>query len=294
MRVFFEEQRDKYKTNLILGIDPKNEDELENFLKLFTDKEFLKELKNKIIGIKPNLKFYQSEAKQKKLNEIFQIFSDKYILLDAKCSDGFHTEKNLIENYKNKISGITIAPSSGDDSSFIRYGKENNIDIYGMGVMSFCGVIRLMIENGYSQNIQTIKKNITEGITGLVIGATTNNPNVAKEVQNIKNKIKNGDIEFEGLKEYSEQELTKGIEKRNHFFKELFTFIATKNIKVLTPGFGRQGGNIENYFLSKIISYNNHLINIGSNLFTDKPTKNEILTRIENFRKAINYYTFSQ
>ena len=291
----FEEQRSLYNTNIIWGLDPKNEIQLYNLLEYFKDVDFLNEVKKNIIGIKPNLKFYN--GKHKELKEILKLFSDKYNILDAKCSDGINTEKSTIDFWNVEgVNAFTIAPASGDELSFMKYLGENGKDTYMMGVMSFPGVIGKMIQGYMLPNENNIKRAVNNGLSGIVMGATAYNEDIDSQLKKIKDGIKNENLEYECLKGYKDRGLEIGIRWRNDEFKSIYNLILANNkLKVLTPGFGRQGGNAEEYF-SKIGGVNNHLINAGSDILksTNKKeiisSKEDILSNLKNMKEKFQKY----
>ena len=276
----FEEQRDMNETNIILGLDPKNDQQLNFLLNYFNDENFLNEVKKNIIGIKPNLKFYSNNHNE--LREILEKFSDKYNILDLKCSDGFNTEKNTIDNWKNisGVSAMTIAPASGDELSFMKYLTNNRIDTYMMGVMSFPGVISKMILGYAKPEFNSIKKAFENGLQGIVMGATANNGDIESQNEKIHQELDENNLEYEVIGTHNDIMLKEGITERNKQFERVYELIEKFNSNVLTPGFGRQGGNAKQYFLNKVY-VDNHLINAGSDII--KPKKDEkIITSKEN------------
>jgi len=278
--------------NIVWWMDPKSE-QMDFFLSLLADKWFVEELKTFIWWVKPNLKFYWGEKWAKLLALILDRFSDRYRILDAKCSDGINTEKAVINTYRNLIDAITIAPASWDDLSYIELLQNSDtwkkVDVISMWAMSFPGTISDLILWSFDQQKVKIARNIKAGVTWIVMWATAYNTDIVKELGKIKERIESWNVEYVCLKWYSDEKLIEWIWLRNKLFKEVLWFIGENDeTKILTPGFWRQWGSSD-FFIPEFDYARRTYFNAWSDIVKDlegtsiKNARSEVLKRLEAF-----------
>ena len=78
----FERLRDERNSLVVLGLDPKDDEQAQRVLELMR-------LNNDLIGFKPNAQFYQSPEGQRILQYFRDI--DGIRIIDAKLADGTNT-----------------------------------------------------------------------------------------------------------------------------------------------------------------------------------------------------------
>lgn len=278
--------------NVVWWIDPKLE-QMDFLSSLLSDEGFVNELKTLIWWVKPNLKFFQGEKWAKLLALILDRFSDRYKILDAKCSDGINTEKGVIGEYRNRIDAITIAPASWDDLSYIDFLQNpdnwKKVDVFSMWAMSFPGTISDLILWSYEIQKAKIARNLQAWVAWVVMWATANNTDMVKELDKIKQRIQDWSVEYVCLKWYSDEQLLEWISLRNKLFGEVLWLIRENgNIKTLVPGFWRQWGS-RDFFIPEFEHSERSRFNAWSDVIKWLESleiykaRDEVLKRLEKF-----------
>lgn len=286
--------------NVVWGIDPKPE-QMVFLTNLLSDEGFVSELKTLLWWVKPNLKFYQGEKWTKLLALILENFSDKYRILDAKCSDGINTEMWVINEYRDRIDALTIAPASWDDLSFIELLQNSNtwkrVDVFSMWAMSFPGTISDLINWSYDTQKAKIERNLQAGVGWVVMWATAYNTDIVKELDKLKTKIKEWSIEHVCLRWYSDEQLVNWVLLRNKLFEEVMWLIGKNDYtKVLTPGFWRQWGSWD-FFIPEFNHSERSIFNAWSDITKGlekediRTARNEVLKRLEEFLSNIQWFS---
>lgn len=208
-------------------------------------------------AIKPNLQYWLGFPDEVSLARQAQIARNNgsISILDAKIADiGSTSEAGIIYAIMKNFDAITIAPYAGNMDEFAKFGKKHDIGIITMCLMSSPGykneknmLVPLNSENDdyksdyknedivmvqgvpHVKRYQNLALNANKfGIDGIVIGAPSAN-NHLKE-----NEIKSA-MEYAG-----------------------------KDMLVLIPGIGAQGGEVE--FLRKYIDRERMIANVGRSL----------------------------
>lgn len=227
-------------------------------------------------------------------------FSDTYRILDAKCSDGLNTEKGVINEYRDRIDAITIAPASWDDVSYIDFLHDtstwNKVDVISMWAMSFPGTISDLILWSYDQQKAKIARNLEAGIDWVVMWATAFNTDVVSELEKIKKKVKEWNVEYACLKWYSDEGLVNWILLRNKLFEEVLWLIDENgDSKILVPGYWRQWGSWD-FFISSFDHSEKSHFNAWSDIVKwlesedVSNAREEVLKRLEAFLSNIQSF----
>ncbi len=253
--------RDKNDSLLVIGYDPKNENESAKCVELSKTKEG-------IIGGKPNSKFYQTSYGRKDLKTISTNIGPELIrTVDCKSADGADSNFAEIKDFSKEYEYVTIAPHSSDIEDTIEYAKTVNVETISMGVMSFPGILRKLRDGGYKVMLKEVERAVMAGTAGIVMGATGYVPQSGIEKTLEEYRKKNSGA----IRSLTDAELISAIYLRNNLFKSIIELTQNTDIIYLVPGFGRQGGNIE-YFLESGIKLNRCMINAGSDILkAEKP-----------------------
>ncbi len=273
----FTRLRDTQNSILIVGLDPKNEEKDRKV-------EDLIQYDSGILGFKPNIHFYR--GKQDLLNRV----ADKAIengliaLLDAKYPDGSATNIEGMRYDSKYFNACTIAPASGDIEATIRAANELDMETISMGAMSFPGVL-LSIKDHFKGYISDIDRAISAGTAGFVLGATAYVPedNFDDAIRFYKEESPDRTLEIEDM---DNNNLLEALNLRNNLFKYIVDNM-TDNPKLLAlvPGFGRQGGKLDN-FLASGIDLNRCMINMGSDGLKAQNPKDAIYEMNRVFNEA--------
>lgn len=270
--------RDEKDSLIILGLDPKNEDEAAKCIEL-------SKIKDGVIGHKPNSKFYLTSYGRKDLAQISTNIKGLIGIIDCKSSDGADSNLAELKAFSQLFRYATIAPASSDIEDTIAYAK-NNVDIetISMGVMSFPGILRKLHDGGYNIMLTEIERSILAGTAGIVMGATGYVPNsgIEKTLEDYRKKNSGS------LRDLTDAELISAIYLRNELFRNVVELMEDKKIITLVPGFGRQGGNLE-HFLESGINLNNCMINAGSDIIKAENPVIAIHEMQETFNKYRHY-----
>ena len=272
----FERLRDERNSLVVLGLDPKEfmhfgvvDQILDNFEENTDSSQKIKEL---IIGVKPNLAFYQGRGRWDYLEDLGRN-SDLLRIIDAKLADGTNTNAAAIKSYAPFFDSVTL--NTPDVEGTVAVGREKRMDSIIMGAMSFPSTVK-DLEDDFG--LEFLKKRIDRGINvgaqGIVMGATSYIPSdkIGETIDKLVEKIQLGDKEYLSIHDLSSEQLYRAIERRNN----LFTYGVERmrenpKLVALVPGFGRQGGNLEQ-FLDSGIDINRCMINAGSEILkADSP-----------------------
>lgn len=239
-----------------------------------------------MIGFKPNVQFYQTQLGQGLLEEFQGV--DGIRIIDAKLADGTNTNKAAIDSYAPNFDALTL--NTPDVEGSITTGKDEGLDSTIMGAMSFPSTLRrLSTHYGVEMLKDEINRGVDNGAQGIVIGATSYVPdaNIGEAVDKLRRKIDDSDIEHKCIENLSNDDLAQAIHKRNDVFGYCAGLIGNPNCNLvaLVPGFGRQGGNIEQ-FLHSGIDINRCMINAGSAVLKASNPREEL----EGFNTIINSY----
>lgn len=270
----FTKLRDEKDSLIILGLDPKNEDEAAKCIEL-------SKIKEGVIGHKPNSKFYQTSYGRKDLSQVSTNIEGLIGIIDCKSSDGADSNLAELKEFSKLFRYATIAPTSSDIEDTIAYAK-NNVDIetISMGVMSFPGILRKLHDGGYNVMLKEIERAIESGTAGIVMGATGYVPTsgIEKTLEDYRKKNSGS------LRDLTDAELISAIHIRNNLFRDVIELTKNTDIIYLVPGFGRQGGNIE-YFLESGIKLNRCMINAGSDILKAEKYGQAILEMNNAFKQ---------
>lgn len=251
----FTKLRDEKDSLLIIGYDPKNEDEAAKCVELSKNKD-------EVIGGKPNSKFYLKSYGRKDLKTISSNIGPELLrIVDCKSADGADSNFAEIKDFSSEFEYATIAPHSSDIEDTIEYAKTVGVETISMGVMSFPGILRKLHDGGYNVMLKEVERAVMAGTAGIVMGATGYVPQTGIEKTLEEYRKKNSGA----IRSLTDAELISAIYLRNNLFKSIIELTQNTNIIYLVPGFGRQGGNIE-YFLESGIELNRCMINAGSDI----------------------------
>ncbi|NQZ85123.1 MAG: hypothetical protein HRU03_05375 [Nanoarchaeales archaeon] len=261
----FEEISDRQKSIIILGLDPKTVNERKICLEL-------SRLKQGLVGVKPNLAFYQTHDGRINLLKISKNVGPNLIrLLDLKSPDGAATNNAAFKSYAKHYEHVTVAPAAGCTADTIYKANALGLTTTSMGAMSFPGVLR-EIDLGLPLFKQRVDIAIKHGTSAFVMGATSFVPEADIENTMLKYRNLKNDMPIT-IEDMSDGELYSALQGRNELFKYILEKTEGTEILFLVPGFGRQGGKLEN-FLASGIELNRCLINAGSDILkSDDPQK---------------------
>ncbi|MFC2137932.1 hypothetical protein ACFLTE_07140 [Bacteroidota bacterium] len=274
----FKELRDEKSSIIILGLDPKTEEQREKVVELSKIKEGL-------IGFKPNLAFYQDDNGRARLEQIAQNAGSGMIrLLDLKSPDGAATNYAALKEYSPFFEYVTIAPGAGCIEETIEKARDLEQETISMGAMSFPGVLR-EINAGLPLFKQRVDRAIEAGTSAFVLGATAYIPEDAFEEAIVKYRKLGSDKAITEA-EVSDHELKTAFANRNELFSYILEKTTDKDILYLVPGFGRQGGSIE-HFLASGIDLKRCMINAGSDILKAENPETALAEMNKTFNKYI-------
>lgn len=278
-------QRDENDSIVIVGLDPKvgnSNHEKRSYA--------LSKIKDDIVGFKPNLAFYQEKGRGGLLRQIgTEIGADSGLirLLDAKVSDGANTNRATLSAYSDFFDYVTIAPAGGCFEETIDICRDLGMGTVAMGVMSFPGVLR-EINEGLPLFKERVLRCIDSGVEGFVMGATSYIPedesNIEATINNYRTLKSDKPITVD---EMDDSKLRDAILRRNELFRFIVENTEDNDIVYLVPGFGRQGGKIENFVFSGI-DIDRCMMNLGSDIF--KVSDEDVVKTVVEYNNQFRLY----
>lgn len=246
---------------LCAGVDPaepfmnRGEKGLEEGVnKVEWTKRYLEATADSTSAIKPNLQYWLNYGDMNNLAGLVRQahMSKRVAILDAKIADiGSTSEAGSIFAVLKQFDAVTIAPYAGNIDEFSKYSAKHNI-----GMITMC----LMSSPGYKR-----EKNMWVPLHS--------------ENNDFKDDYKNNDLkEIDGIphvqrykylalnaNKYDLAGIVIGAPSKSNHLKEeeikAASEYAGKNVLVLIPGIGAQGGEIE--FLSKYFKKEQMIANVG-------------------------------
>lgn len=219
--------REEKNSNICVGLDPslyemgRGEKGLpEGAGKLEWSLKYIEAVVPYVAAIKPNAGSWGGAGERILLKKVVDKIHEMGLvaIVDAKIADlGFTNDSWLYDYSQLGFDASTIAPYAGNVESIVKFGKDRDIGIITMGLMSnpeYKTEMNFKNEDGEKLWENRVKRGVETGVDGLVVGGTYTSQN-----------------------------------------KDFLKFVEITNeteILYLIPGIGAQGGKIEEFLASGI------------------------------------------